>query len=145
MYKFSDETGRAVECEGAANITPGNSRMWSKYQAWLAQGNTTEPFESEPTIDDQLAEIAAQRYVMETEDFEYEGVTYSMSREDRNVMFQTVSYILSGVVSSVRWKAKSGWITLDATNAQAIQAAIIAKVQSAFVWEEEQQELIGNE
>lgn len=102
----------------------------------------SEEIEAKILAENEILNLAAIRFELETEDFEFGGVTYSMAREDRNVMFQTITYIKSGLIPSARWKAKSGWVTLDSSNVDNLQAAIIEKVQDAFIWEETQRALL---
>lgn len=45
MYKRT-ETDRVIRLSDGAKIPPGH-RWYAEYEAWLAQGNTPEPFESD--------------------------------------------------------------------------------------------------
>ncbi|SDP77203.1 hypothetical protein [Desulforhopalus singaporensis] len=68
MYKYENAEGTVVSDleTGRSNIT-SSSRFWDKYQEWLAEGNTPEPFRTQEELDaitaleTRVAELEAER------------------------------------------------------------------------------------
>ena len=89
--------------------------------------------------------IAAQRFSMETSGVvePVSGFTILTDRESQQILDSTIEKIRRGLVPSIRWKCKDGWLTLDENNITAIEILVLAHVQGAFAWEESEQIRLG--
>jgi hypothetical protein len=94
-------------------------------------------------LQEQKDAIAAQRYAMETAGIEYQGMTILTDRESVQILDSTCEKIRRGLVASIDWKCKDGYLTLTEENIDALEIAILTHVQTAFAWEKAQLESIG--
>lgn len=83
-YKYADETSLVVNDldKGLYGITQ-SSRFWGDYQAWLAEGNVTEPYmDKQDAYEQMLSEVNSKNSQENLKDFSY--VKDSVSRDYRS-------------------------------------------------------------
>lgn len=150
MYKYSNPEHTAVSNleTGATGIHRG-VWMWEEYEAWVAQGGVTLPYDErtpEQVAADVLAaakeDIAAQRYAMETGGVAYGGMTILTDRESVQILDSTAEKIRRGLMPAIYWKCPEGYLTLTAANIEEIEIAVLTHVQTAFAWEKAQLEAL---
>jgi hypothetical protein len=100
---------------------------------------------AEREIVKQKDAIAAQRYAIETGGVvePVSGKTILTDRESQQILDSTIEKIRRGLVPSIRWKCKDGWLTLNVNNINDIEILCLTHVQTAFAWEEAEQVRLG--
>jgi hypothetical protein len=150
MYKFSNPQHTAVRNleTGTTNICPG-VWMWGQYQEWVVAGGITLPYDDRTpqqiaadTLAKTKADIAAQRYEMETGGVVYEGMTILTDRESAQILDSTVEKIRRGLMPTIYWKCPEGYLALTAANVDVIEIAVLTHIQTAFAWEKAQLEAL---
>jgi hypothetical protein len=79
--------------------------------------------------------FAAQRFEMETSGVAYGDHIILTDRESCQILDSTIEKIRRGLIPSVDWKCRTGWITIDSSNMDAVELTVLAHVQTAFAWE----------
>jgi hypothetical protein len=113
--------------------------VFSEYPGWEQEQAEKE---AAAELQYQKDAIAKQRYEMETSGLSYEGLTVPTDRESVQILDSTCEKIRRGLVSSIDWKCKDGYLTLTAENIDALEIAILTHVQTAFGWEKLQLEAL---
>lgn len=88
----------------------------------------------------KLAEIASQRFDMETSGVEWNGYIIRTDRESAQILDSLIEKIRRGLIPAVMWKCVVGWIELNPSNVDEIETMVLTHVQAAFNWEKAQQE-----
>lgn len=84
---------------------------------------------------DLLAYAAAKRFEVETGGITVSGQTIDTSRESQSMITGAYAYSQAHPEETIRFKAASGWVTLDAATMAAIATAVGAHVQACFAAE----------
>lgn len=112
---------------GVAGIKPG----WLA----LADGRLVDPMLTERSTDDLLAYAAARRFAAETGGGFLDGVPIATDRDSQSMIANTVAYLAASGETSVRFKGRSGFVTLTADQLTSIAKAVGAHVQACFATE----------
>lgn len=94
------------------------------------------PVAPAPTKSDLVAYAADKRWQVETGGITVNGATIDTSRESQAMITGAYTYSQAHPSELIRFKAASGWTTLDAPTLAAIATAVGAHVQSCFAVEE---------
>lgn len=78
------------------------------------------------------AELAAIRYEKEIGGFTLNGVSIGTDREDQAMVTGALVAFNAGAITEIKWKAASGFVTLDATAFAAIAGAVAGHIQACF-------------
>ena len=147
-YYLWDEAGHqagTVECDPAGPLpercTP--TPPPSPTAQWIA-GGWREP--EAPTLEALKAQLkgkaAALRWAHETGGITVNGVRILTGIEDQNRIASVLAAAQVAALTSVDFKAASGWVTLTLPELQGIAAAITAHVQACFTAERAHHEAI---
>lgn len=79
-----------------------------------------------------MAYATAKRYAVETGGILVGGANVDTSRDSQGMIANAHAYVVNSGVPSVRFKAKSGWVVLPASQVTAIALAVGAHVQTCF-------------
>ncbi|MFI5411290.1 DUF4376 domain-containing protein [Kaistia sp. UC242_56] len=90
-----------------------------------------------------LAWAAAKRWQVETGGLIVAGSAIDTGRESQSMITGAYSYSQANPTELIRFKAASGWVTLDAPTVAAIATAVGAHVQACFAVEEALATAIG--
>lgn len=90
-----------------------------------------------PDVDRLRAHAAAKRWMVETGGIVVDGATIDTSRESQALINGAHAYAQAQPSAEIRFKAASGWVTLDAAAITTIAMAVAAHVQAAFAVEAE--------
>lgn len=81
----------------------------------------------------KFAEIAQQRYEIETGGIIYEDYVILSDRSSISRLKETVDEITSGTIQSVNWKCTNDqWLTLNAENVEEIKREVITHITNCF-------------
>ncbi len=111
--------------------------VWNGVE-WIVR----ELSEFEPTLDEvkaeKIAELAQTRWEQETGGLTLpDGTEIKTDRESQALLTGASLYALQNATATVEWKGANGWVTLTASQIQAIAMAVRNHVQSAFSKEKE--------
>ena len=110
---------------------------------WIA-GGWCEP--EAPTLEALQAQLKSQasalRWVHETGGITVGGVRVSTGIEDQNRIATVLAAAQVAELTSINFKAESGWVALSLAELQGIAAAITAHVQACFTAERAHHEAI---
>lgn len=145
MYQLTESPDMILCIDTGANIPRGHW-MWADYQRWLDDGNTPLPLVPVKSLAevkaDLLAAVTAERWNRETGGITIAGVQVGTNLDDQNRLSGVLSAIQLGGLTSVDFKAQSGWVELTAPELQGIALAISAHVQACFTAERAHHEAI---
>ncbi|WP_083098497.1 DUF4376 domain-containing protein [Pseudophaeobacter leonis] len=101
---------------------------------WVLHDKTPEEITAEhDALRAQLiAELAAHRWAVETGGVTLGGAQIETTREAQAQIGSTYSALKDGLVSSVEWKAVTGWMALDLAAFTPIAQVVAAHVQACF-------------
>lgn len=132
----------AVDYRGAYYDYDRNLVTIDEIGVEIPAGWTVEPREdtAEEALEKAKAAIAAQRYAVEVGGVvdPVSGMTIPTDRESQQILDSTLEKIRRGLIPAVQWKCADGWLTLDASNIDAIELLVLTHVQTAFAWEKAQ-------
>ena len=83
-------------------------------------------------------QLAAERYEREIAGIDYNGMIIKTDRESQQILDSLAEKIRRGLVAQINWKCANGWMVLDSTNIDEIEAIVLGHVQAAFAWEKQQ-------
>lgn len=134
---------RVVREDGAIiPLDPANTD-YAQYLEWVAQGNTPD---APPPPDPRLALKAAataKRWGVETGAITLpNGVRVGTGKADQDRITSVIANAALAGVTSVDFKAQSGWVTLTIAEVQAVAAAVALHVQACFSAERAHHEAI---
>lgn len=126
------ETGAIVRAADGATIPPDPLNSdYQKALAAVASGDTITPYEPPPV--DLKAYAADKRWRVETGGITVNGAAIQTDRDSQAMITGAVVYLNNNPdATSVRFKAESGWVTLDKASMLAIGVAVGQHVQSCF-------------
>lgn len=99
-------------------------------------GVFTKPTRGPLTVSYLMAYAAERRWQVETGGIIVAGAAIDTSRESQSMITGAYSYSQANPAELIRFKAASGWVTLDAPTVAAIATAVGAHVQACFAAEE---------
>lgn len=112
---------------------------------WISDGlgGYTEP-SVYSTKEELIERLASYRWEVETGGVSIGGTLIETTREAQAQISSTYSALKDGLVSSVKWKAVSGWVTLNLQSFTPIAQAVAVHVQKCFEAEQAVYTLIEN-
>jgi len=94
--------------------------------------SAADPDDDKPRL---LSYAAARRFVIETGGVTVNGAEIDTSRDSQAMITGAYAYSQANPSEAIKFKAASGWVTLDAATLAAIATAVGAHVQACFATE----------
>ncbi|MDE4304029.1 DUF4376 domain-containing protein [Phaeobacter gallaeciensis] len=118
--------------------TPGADQVvsWGGSD-WVVRTKTAEELAAEAEAARSVlnANLAAYRWDVETGGVDLGGSQIETTREAQAQISSTYSALKDGLVTSVEWKAATGWLVLDLSAFTPIAQAVATHVQACFAAE----------
>lgn len=105
------------------------------YLAWLEAGNTPEPATGGTLADLKAALLQAatsKRWEVETGGINLTGLRVATAKADQDRITSVMVNAAAAGVTTVDFKAESGWITLSLAQIQTVASSIALHVQACF-------------
>jgi len=140
MYKYATPENTAVNCKskGEFGIHPGVWK-WAEVEAWLAEGNTIEPFETDQEKHDKALRdinnnLNQEKKKAKSEGIQVDGILFDTDSEARIAYLELmVKFMIDPTYTVQDWKASEGsWVVMDITLFNKLVAAWEQRLSSLF-------------
>ena len=140
MYKYANPEHTFVNCKskGEFGIHPGVWK-WAEVEAWVAQGNTIEPFETDAEKFEKAKKEAEMALEQEKKAVKTQGVVVdgTLFDTDDSARLSYIEFMLKLMQSPQytvsEWKASDGvWVTMDSVLFNKLMAAWEVRLTTIF-------------
>ena len=132
MYKIIDEDGKWVQSTSNGVVTCVQSDN-PEYLAWLAEGNTPDPYVPPPSAEREAAKAAREKAVSEIKVTTQAGNTFDGDEVSQGRMSRAIIALSTGLAPSVNWVLADNSV-IQATAAELTEALVLAGQAQAAIW-----------
>jgi len=129
MKHTLNEFGFAVRDDGAVCNPDSNP----EYLAWLAEGNTPDPYVPPPVDLREVAKAAREKAVSEIKVTTQAGNTFDGDEVSQGRMSRAIIALSTGLAPSVNWVLADNSV-IQATAAELTEALVLAGQAQAAIW-----------